>query len=96
MDNLIKAVEHWGDERELTGADGRPQQVLKLVEEVGELAKACLEGKTIEIKDAIGDCSVVLILLAKKFGWTFCECLEYAYGEIQDRQGVTENGVFKR
>jgi NTP pyrophosphatase (non-canonical NTP hydrolase) len=47
-----------------------------------------------EIKDGIGDCTVVLILLARMHGWTLEECLEHAYKEIENRTGEWIGGTY--
>lgn len=47
-----------------------------------------------EIKDAIGDIAVTLILQAHMHGWTLGECLESAYQVIKDRKGKMVDGVF--
>lgn len=47
-----------------------------------------------EIVDAIGDCTVVLIGLAKLCGTSFEECLSTAYGVISKRTGHMKNGIF--
>ena len=34
------------------------------------------------------------MILAKQYGWTLEECVEYAFNEIKDRKGKTVNGAF--
>lgn len=52
----------WAREKNLTDSG---KQYIKVFEEVGELAKAILENDLPEIKDAIGDIAVTLII----HGW---------------------------
>ncbi len=68
--------------------------MLKLTEELGELAGAIAKSKEHEVVDAIGDCVVVLTILAAQSGITIEECISKAYDEIKDRKGKMVNGVF--
>ena len=97
MNVLIENVEEWARMRGLLTADVKPEmQMLKLVEEVGETAKALAYEDMWGLKDGIGDCLVCLIVLAKQKGLTIEECLEAAYEEIKYRKGKLENGLFKK
>ena len=84
----------WADERGLLKAENAPRQMLKLMEEVGELAGAMAKNKQGDIIDAIGDIQVVLIILSKQLGIDYKECLIYAYNVIKERKGKLINGVF--
>ena len=84
----------WADERGLLKAENAPRQMLKLMEEVGELAGAMAKNKQGDIIDAIGDIQVVLIILSKQLGIDYKESLIYAYNEIKERKGKLINGVF--
>lgn len=92
-DDLIKAIEAWAKMRELDNADSA-KQMLKTVEEVGEVAAALAKGKRDELQDGIGDVVVTLIILAIQNGMTLNECLLSAWLEIKDRTGETVDGVF--
>ena len=76
--------------------DEKNSQTLKLMEEVGELAKAIAYRDEEALKDGIGDCAVVLIILAAQNGMKFEDCLNYAWDEIKNRQGKLEDGLFKK
>lgn len=52
------------------------------------------DGKKLDLKDGIGDCTVTLILAAEMAGLDFIECLQAAYDEIKGRTGTMQNGVF--
>ena len=94
---LIEAVREWGRTKGLTGKDGKATergQLFKLLEEVGELQHAIRDNIEHEKIDAIGDCTVVLILLADIIGISFEECLETAYQVISKRTGKMVNGQF--
>ena len=91
MEQLIR---DWAHARNLIEGSTPQAQMLKLTEEVGELARAIAKNKPDDAKDAIGDCGVVLIILAAMQGLTLHECLEAAYEQIKDRKGRMVNGVF--
>ena len=97
MGTLVYLVEEWAWNRGLLSGDVKPEmQMLKLVEEVGETAKALAYEDKWGLKDGIGDCLVCLIVLAKQKDLTIDECLLAAYEEIKDRTGTLENGLFKK
>jgi len=47
-----------------------------------------------EMKDALGDMSVVMINIMERNGFTFEECIIAAYNEIKDRRGRMIDGTF--
>jgi len=47
-----------------------------------------------QIKDAIGDITITLIIQCAMQGVDFVECLEGAYNEIKDRRGTLIGGKF--
>ena len=94
FDELIYRVENWGHSKNLIHKDNVRQQMLKVVEEVGELSAAILrkdENKTI---DSIGDAFVTLIILSAQLDINPNFALEQAYNEIKNRTGRTQNGTF--
>ncbi len=68
--------------------------MIKVVEEVGELAAALLKNNESGIVDSIGDSFVTLIILSAQLGLDPTQCLNAAYKEIADRKGKTVNGTF--
>ncbi|WP_427838242.1 MazG-like family protein [Actinobacillus pleuropneumoniae] len=64
MQQLIKQVEQWADDRNLIDGSNPKKQMLKLMEEFGELCGGIAKNKPEVIKDSIGDCLVVTIILA--------------------------------
>ncbi|PTH60467.1 hypothetical protein BU600_04405 [Staphylococcus arlettae] len=93
LDQLVKQVEQWSIDKDLH--NGNPdRQMLKSIEEFGEIGAALSRNKIDDLKDGIGDTVVTLIILAQQHGMTLEECLEYAYEEIKDRRGETRNGTF--
>lgn len=47
-----------------------------------------------KVKDELGDCGVVLTLLAAQHGLNFEDCLEAALAKISKRTGKVVDGVF--
>ena len=91
---IFKSIRTWANERGIYENGDAKTQLIKLQEEVGELAKAVLENDKPEIVDAIGDSVVVLTNLAKLSGYNIEDCIASAYNEISDRKGKMINGTF--
>ena len=87
-------IRGWAANRGIYAKGDVKTQFSKLVEEVGELAKAILEEDEIEFVDAIGDCVVVLTNLAHLGGYSIEECTEAAWIQISNRKGKMVNGTF--
>ncbi len=92
-DELIAAVKQWGKDHGINNPD---KQTIKLQEEVGELAHEICRSHydTNELRDAIGDITVVLIILSDMLGIDSIECLAEAYEVIKVRTGRNVNGSF--
>lgn len=85
----------WARQRGLLGkhADVK-SQTLKLVSEVGELSDAILHDDKKEIRDALGDIFVVLIILSYQLDVNLTEALYEVLQIISKRTGKTINGTF--
>ena len=94
FNELIENVIKWAEVRNILQKDNAKNQMLKVIEELGETASAIAKNKPDEIKDGIGDVFVTLIILSKQLGLHPNECLQQAWNEIKDRTGKTINGVF--
>jgi len=92
--DVFDDIRDWAEERGIYESGDIKTQLIKLQEEVGELAKAVLENNEAEIVDAIGDSVVVLTNLAHLSGVDIETCIEQAYQEISDRKGKMINGTF--
>jgi hypothetical protein len=57
---------------------------------------AVLVQRPADVVDAIGDCAVVLTILAAQSMTTLEACIDRAYYEIKDRKGRMVDGVFIR
>jgi len=87
-------IREWADERGLYENGDPKTQALKLVEEVGEIARAILKDDTEEVIDGIGDAVVVLTNLAELIGAPIEMCIDEAYDVISKRTGKMVNGTF--
>jgi NTP pyrophosphatase (non-canonical NTP hydrolase) len=93
MNELVELVEKWAKNKGLDKADPS-KQMLKVVEETGEVAAALARNDQDDLRDGIGDVVVTLIILALQSDMDIYECLNVAYDEIKDRTGKMVNGVF--
>ena len=91
--DINNAIKRWAINRGLDKAEPS-KQMLKLIEEVGELASGIAKGKKDLIVDSLGDIYVVLYILSIQLKLDFETCVEIAYDEIKDRKGIMKNGVF--
>lgn len=89
-----KNIVEWADDRGILANSTPAMQMLKLTEELGELAAGIARNKNHMVKDAIGDCVVVLNILAEMYGLSLDDCVEHAWNEIASRKGLMANGVF--
>lgn len=94
MKDLVEDVIKWAEDRDLIHEENTTKQMVKVVEEVGELAAALLRDKKADIVDSIGDSLVTLIILSAQLNLDPLMCLDKAYQEIAGRSGETINGTF--
>ena len=87
-------IRQWAIDRNLIDGSNPAAQMIKLREEVNELADAIANGDDDEFQDAIGDCFVVLTIMAAQKDFFIEDCIAGAYDEIKDRKGRMVNGVF--
>ena len=92
IDEVIYKVGTWHHDRNLIEGSDDKTQVLKLLQELGELSDSICKGK--DIKDDIGDMLVVMINICMRNATSLNECLQYAYEDIKDRKGKMVDGVF--
>lgn len=87
-------IRQWAHDRNLIDGSDRFRQMVKLVEEQGELAAGIAKGNEELVADSIGDMVVVLTILAEQSGLSIENCIKLAYLEIKDRKGRMQDGVF--
>lgn len=91
---LSGLIEEWAEEKGILSNATPLTQAIKTKEEVDELYHAILDNNQEEIKDAIGDIMVTLIIQCKMQGMDLQDCLESAYNVIKNRTGKMVDGVF--
>ena len=88
-------IREWAEARNLINGSDSFRQLAKLTEEAGELAADISKGrKRGKIADSIGDCVVVLTILAAQNGLQIEDCIAQAYDEIKERKDMMKDGVF--
>ena len=91
---MFNKIRMWAGDRNLIDGSTPERQMLKLVEEMGELGAALARNNQDGVVDGIGDMIVVLTIIAAQRGVDIEECIEAAYNEIKDRKGRMVDGVF--
>lgn len=95
--SLERKVIQWAKERGILDSAQPKDQLLKVVEELGEVAECIAKGKSIqETELELGDLQVTVILLSALVGTTAENSLRRAYAKISNRKGKMVNGVFIR
>lgn len=87
-------IRRWAAARNLIQGSNPDRQMEKLREEVKELNDAIVADDWEEFVDGIGDCIVVLTIMASQRGINVEDCIEAAWQEIKDRKGQMVNGIF--
>ena len=87
-------IREWAAARNLIEGSTTQAQFVKLAEEMGELAAAIARNQDDEFSDAIGDCFVVLTILAAQRGMEIESCIADAWLQIKDRRGKLVDGVW--
>lgn len=91
---VFNKIRQWAQDRNLIEGSSPASQMLKLTEELGELASAINKNKKVDLVDSIGDVAVVLTIIAQMHGFKIEDCVNHAYIEIKDRKGRMVNGTF--
>ena len=85
----------WAEARKIIPNSTPQAQLLKTVEELGELVGAVVRGNREAAVDGFGDVLVTLIIASDLMGIDITRALEAAYNEIKNRKGtMMPNGVF--
>jgi len=89
---LVNKITDWHEDRNLIEGSTDKDQVLKLMQELGELSDSVCKGN--DIRDDLGDMMVVMINIMKRNDVTMNDCLTVAYNDIKDRKGRMIDGIF--
>lgn len=87
-------IRDWAEARNILEGSTPQQQFVKLIEEIGELAEAIAKSRFDDFKDAIGDCFVVLVILAAQNNLEIEDCIASAWNEIKNRKGKLVDGIW--
>ena len=91
---MFDNIRRWAIARNLIEGSTPYRQLVKLREEVEELAVSIDRDDGREYIDAIGDCIVVLTIMAAQRGINVEDCIAAAWEEIKDRKGRMVDGIF--
>ena len=92
MEELTKLIIQWHYDRNLIEGSSDKDQLLKLMQELGELSDSVCKGN--DVKDDLGDMIVVMLNIMERQGISMEECLQKAYDDIKDRKGRMVDGIF--
>jgi len=94
LTNELEPIRQWAKQRGIIDGGNPITQTVKLMEEVGELAHALLRSDGVKTVDALGDCVIVLVSIAKQVGVNLEDCINQAYEEVSGRTGKMVNHNF--
>ena len=95
MQRIIENIQQWHQDRNLIAGSTDKDQVLKLLQELGELSDhVCKDSHSMLIADDLGDMMVVMINIMTRNNLTMQDCLEKAYNDIKNRKGKMIDGIF--
>ena len=92
--DYFRVIRNWASDRNLIDGSTLQAQVVKLLEESGELAAGVARKDTDKIVDSIGDIIVVLTIIAAQIDIPVEECIDLAWEQIRYRKGKMVDGVF--
>lgn len=91
QDNVLR----WAGDRGILLNGKIETQGLKLASEAGEVCDAIAKGDADNLRLEIGDCAVLLTIIAELAGLDYQSCCEAAWEKIKDRKGyLNSSGVF--
>jgi len=94
LNQQFTKIATWADARNLIKGGSTQAQLVKTMEELGELAGAVARGNKAGIVDGLGDVVVTLVILARQHNLRLEDCIESAWMEIKDRRGRLIDGIF--
>ena len=94
LEGCIELIAKWGQDRNIIDGSTPQAQVIKTLEETVELVAAVHHGDYSEIRDAVGDIIVTLVMISEQMDMPIVECVQHAYLEIKNRKGTMRDGIF--
>lgn len=92
--SMFSHIRKWAEDRNLVKGSNPQAQMVKLIEEVGELAAGVARGDVLKITDSIGDTVVVLTILAHQYNYNIEHCIDQVWEIIKDRKGEMRDGIW--
>ncbi len=96
MEIVEKKTLEWAEERGIFDKSDPKSQMLKTVEEVGELCETVLKQDLDGFELECGDVMVTLALQCRMQGTDLTTCFNRAFNKISLRKGEMRNGAFVR
>ena len=93
IDDYVEKINEWATKRGLNKTSN-DKQLIKLVEELGELAEGHNKQHDAQVVDSLGDMFVVMTIYCLQRGINISDCINQAVETIKDRKGKTVDGVF--
>lgn len=94
LNKLEDKIVKWGEDRGIIPDVDPIAQFNKTMEEAGELAQGIVSNNLDEVRDAIGDIFVTLVMQTRAWNLNMTECVEQAWNDIKDRKGKMVDGQF--
>jgi len=94
LNDLQDNVTSWAHARNLINGTSTEKQLIKLMEELGEVATCVSKDRISELEGELGDMLVVMNNIAQQNGLTLESCLNKAWLKIKDRKGMMIDGYY--
>ena len=92
INDLIKKIEQWAEDRNIIKGSKPIDQAMKLFSEFGELADNVGKGR--DCRDDIGDCAVVLIIMCRQLGIPTIDSIQKDNDSYSIKEYVTWAGYW--
>ena len=93
IDDYVEEINEWATDRGLNKMSS-DKQLIKLTEELGELAEGHNKQHEDQVIDSLGDMFVVMTIYCLQNNLSISDCIKTAVDTIKDRKGKTVDGVF--
>lgn len=94
FEEIQQKVIDWAKDKNILSPENHAKQMMKVIEELGELSSSILKNDFEKEIDSFGDVIVTLVILAKQRNIDLVNAFDFAYDEIKNRKGKTVNGTF--